>query len=42
MPEAEGVGPALRYTKDGAIAWIAADNPARMNALHGVDVAGYP
>ena len=27
MPEAEGVGPALRYTKDGAIAWIAADNP---------------
>jgi enoyl-CoA hydratase/carnithine racemase len=33
MPEAEGVGPALRYTKDGAIAWIAADNPARMNAL---------
>ena len=33
MPEAEGVGPALRYTNDGAIAWIAADNPARMNAL---------
>src|SRR4029078_6564601 len=33
MPEAEGVGPALRYTKDGAIAWIAADNPTRMNAL---------
>jgi enoyl-CoA hydratase len=33
MPEAEGVGPALRYIKDGAIAWIAADNPARMNAL---------
>src|SRR4029078_3540013 len=33
MPEAKGGGPALRYTKDGAIAWIAADNPARMNAL---------
>lgn len=25
--------PALRYVKDGAIAWIVADNPARMNAL---------
>ncbi|MFT3730883.1 MAG: enoyl-CoA hydratase [Hyphomicrobium sp.] len=25
--------PALRYAKDGAIAWITADNPARMNAL---------
>ncbi len=23
----------LRYTKDGALAWIIADNPARMNAL---------
>lgn len=27
------IGPALRYIKDGAIAWIVADNPARMNAL---------
>ena len=25
--------PALRYQKDGAIAWIVTDNPARMNAL---------
>lgn len=25
--------PTLRYTRDGAIAWIVADNPARMNAL---------
>jgi enoyl-CoA hydratase len=25
--------PALRYTKDGSIGWIVADNPARMNAL---------
>jgi enoyl-CoA hydratase len=25
--------PALHYRKDGAIAWIMADNPARMNAL---------
>jgi enoyl-CoA hydratase/carnithine racemase len=28
-----GDGPALRYSKDGAIAWITADNPSRMNAL---------
>lgn len=33
MREAKGGGPALRYIKDGAIAWIAADNSARMNAL---------
>lgn len=33
MPEAKGLGPALRYNKDGAIAWIAVDNPARMNVL---------
>jgi enoyl-CoA hydratase len=26
-------GPRLRYEKEGAIAWITADNPARMNAL---------
>ncbi len=25
--------PALKYVKDGAIAWIVADNPTRMNAL---------
>ena len=25
--------PSLRYQKDGALAWIIADNPARMNAL---------
>ncbi len=30
---AEVANPALRYAKDGAIAWITADNPARMNAL---------
>ena len=30
---AEVATPALRYKKDGAIAWIIADNPARMNAL---------
>ena len=35
MAEAESEGPALRYAKDGAIAWITADNPARMNALTG-------
>jgi enoyl-CoA hydratase len=27
------VTPCLRYEKDGAIGWIVADNPARMNAL---------
>jgi enoyl-CoA hydratase/carnithine racemase len=32
MPETKG-GPGLRYVKDGAIAWIVADNPTRMNAL---------
>ena len=30
---AEAANPALRYAKDGAIAWIIADKPARMNAL---------
>ncbi len=30
---AEVANPTLRYSKDGAIAWITADNPARMNAL---------
>jgi len=33
MAESNGDGPALRYAKDGAIAWITADNPSRMNAL---------
>src|SRR5215813_11841396 len=34
MAEAtEVASPTLRYAKDGAIAWITADNPARMNAL---------
>lgn len=35
MAEIEGDGPALRYAKDGAIAWVTADNPSRMNALTG-------
>jgi enoyl-CoA hydratase/carnithine racemase len=35
MAEADNGGPALRYTKDGRIAWITADNPSRMNALTG-------
>jgi enoyl-CoA hydratase/carnithine racemase len=35
MAEKTGGEPALRYVKDGAIAWILADNPARMNALTG-------
>ncbi len=35
MAETKGDGPALRYAKDGAIAWITADNPSRMNALTG-------
>lgn len=35
MADARGEGPALRYAKDGAIAWIVADNPSRMNALTG-------
>jgi enoyl-CoA hydratase/carnithine racemase len=35
MAEAGGDGPTLRYAKDGAIAWIIADNPKRMNALTG-------
>jgi enoyl-CoA hydratase len=30
---AEVANPTLRYAKEGAIAWIVADNPARMNAL---------
>ncbi|MFA5958302.1 enoyl-CoA hydratase [Hyphomicrobium sp.] len=30
---AEVANPTLRYATDGAVAWIAADNPARMNAL---------
>jgi enoyl-CoA hydratase len=30
---ADTVVPALRYEKDGAIGWIIADNPKRMNAL---------
>ncbi len=30
---AEADKPALRYVKDGSIAWITANNPARMNAL---------
>lgn len=29
----EVANPTLRYAKDGAIAWITAENPARMNAL---------
>lgn len=33
MTDAAKGTPALRYHEDGAIAWIAADNPARMNAL---------
>ena len=32
-PAARTTPPALRYHKDGALAWIVADNPARMNAL---------
>jgi len=35
MADGQGGSPALRYTKDGAVAWITADNPARMNALTG-------
>ncbi len=30
---ADAADPSLRYAKDGSIAWITADNPARMNAL---------
>jgi enoyl-CoA hydratase/carnithine racemase len=33
MAESERSGPRLRYEKDGAIAWLIADNPTRMNAL---------
>ncbi|MGQ0456148.1 MAG: enoyl-CoA hydratase [Hyphomicrobium sp.] len=33
MTATAATGPTLRYRKDGAIAWIVADNPARMNAL---------
>ncbi len=33
MPDGQGGSPMLRYAKDGAIGWITADNPARMNAL---------
>jgi enoyl-CoA hydratase len=33
MPEANAGAPSLRYETDGPIAWIIADNPARMNAL---------
>ena len=33
MPQDAQTTPTLRYLKDGAIAWIIADNPARMNAL---------
>lgn len=32
MPAETATSPALRYQKDGAIAWIVADNPERMNA----------
>lgn len=32
MAETTPPSPALRYTKDGALAWIVADNPERMNA----------
>ncbi len=32
-PATSTTPPALRYHKDGALAWIVADNPARMNAL---------
>ncbi|HVX35265.1 MAG TPA: enoyl-CoA hydratase [Hyphomicrobium sp.] len=35
MAEIKADSPALRYAKDGAIAWITADNPSRMNALTG-------
>jgi enoyl-CoA hydratase/carnithine racemase len=33
MAETNG-GPGLRYVEDGAIAWLVADNPTRMNALN--------
>lgn len=33
MPTAATLLPTLHYLKDGAIAWIVADNPQRMNAL---------
>ena len=33
MSGAEVAGPRMRYRKEGAIAWIVADNPARVNAL---------
>jgi enoyl-CoA hydratase len=33
MSGADEPGPRLRYQKEGAIGWITADNPARMNAL---------
>lgn len=35
MAEADSGGAALKYAKDGRIAWITADNPSRMNALTG-------
>jgi enoyl-CoA hydratase/carnithine racemase len=39
---AAGGASALKYAKDGAIAWITADNPARMNALTGAMWAALP
>lgn len=42
MTEIKTGGPALRYAKDGAIAWLTADNPARMNALTSAMWAALP
>jgi enoyl-CoA hydratase/carnithine racemase len=35
MADGRNSNSGLRYAKDGALAWISADNPARMNALTG-------
>jgi enoyl-CoA hydratase/carnithine racemase len=42
MAQSESADPALKYTKDGAIAWITADNPSRMNALTAAMWAALP
>lgn len=42
MAGARNSNSGLRYAKDGALAWIAADNPARMNALTGAMWEGLP
>lgn len=43
MPDTfKAANPTLRYTKDGAIAWLTAENPARMNALTSAMWAAIP